>query len=93
MLTVYPQSELYEEIKSGNWQEADELEKYREMKVLIENLDIDTYFAAMGASNIYQVRGRLPEEREKLLYQVNRIIDEVDEKELRYYRTHLRHLQ
>ena len=92
MLTVYPQSELYEEIKSGNWQEADELEKYREMKVLIENLDIDTYFAAMGASNIYQLRGRLPEEREKLLYQVNRIIDEVDEKELRYYRTHLRHL-
>lgn len=53
MLTVYPQSRLYEEIKNRNW---------------------------------------LPEDREKLLYQVNHIIDEVDEKELRYYRTHLRHL-
>ena len=28
----------------------------------------------------------------KLLYRVDHIIDEVDEKELRYYRTHLRHL-
>lgn len=55
MLTIYPESSLYQEIRQGNWQEESELEKYRELRALVENLTIPTYFAAMGASNACQL--------------------------------------
>lgn len=40
ILTVYPDSKLYQEIQNGNRQEDEELEKI---------LNIPTYFAAKGA--------------------------------------------
>ncbi len=54
MLTVYPESELYQEIQRGNWKEAGEIEKYREIRTLLEHLTIPTQFAALGASNAFQ---------------------------------------
>lgn len=92
MLTIYPGSDLYQEIQNGNWEEEGELEKYRELRALVENLNISTYFAAMGASNAFQLRGRLPEDRGKLLETLDRIISEADEAELLQYRKHLPHL-
>lgn len=92
MLTIYPNSELYREIQRGNWQEETETEKYRELKTLIEHLTIPVIFAAMGASNAFQLYGKLPEEREKLLATVDKIITGVGEEELRQYRKHLKHL-
>ena len=92
MLTIYPNSELYREIQRGNWQEETETEKYRELETLIEHLTIPVVFAAMGASNAFQLYGKLPEEREKLLATVDKIITEVGEEELRQYRKHLKHL-
>lgn len=92
MLTIYPDSELYQEIQNGNWEEEGELEKYRELRTLVENLNISTCFAAMGASNAFQLRGRLPEDKEKLLAALDRIISEVSEEELRRYRKNLPHL-
>lgn len=92
MLTIYPESELYQEIRNGNWEEEGELEKYRELRTLVENLNISTYFAAMGASNAFQLRGRLPEDKERLLETLDRIISEVSEDDLRRYRKNLPHL-
>lgn len=92
MLTIYPESGLYQEIQSGSWEEEGELEKYRELRVLVEHLSISTCFAAMGASNAFQLRGRLPEDRKKLLDTLDQIIAEVSEDELRHYRKNLRHL-
>lgn len=40
MLTVYPDAELYAEIQCGNWQKEGELEKYKEVRALIENFQI-----------------------------------------------------
>lgn len=92
MLTVYPESELYQQIRAGNWEEESELEKYRELYTLVENLNIETCFAAMGASNAFQLRGRLPEQKEQLLYTLKKIISGNREEELRYYRKNLPHL-
>ena len=92
MLTVYPESRLYQEIQNGNWKEESEIDKYRELQTLVKNLNISTYFAAMGASNAFQLRGRLPENKEQLLDTLDRIISGVTEKELRHYRTNLPHL-
>ena len=92
MLTIYPTSELYQEIQAGNWKEETEIEKLYELRTLIQLLDIPTYFATMGASNCINVEGRLPKDRKKMVAWLNQVIGSVDEKELRRYREHLPHL-
>lgn len=92
MLTIYPQSELYQEIKKGNWQEEGEIEKYKELRILVEKLSISTVFAALGASNAVQIQGKLPEDRERLLAVLDEIIESVNEEKLRKYRKNLPHL-
>ncbi|MCI9533009.1 MAG: radical SAM protein [Lachnospiraceae bacterium] len=92
MLTVYPDSELFAEIQRGNWQEESELEKYKEVRTLIENLQIPTVFAAMGASNAFQFHGQLPKEKQKLLSFLDGIIGNASEEELKRYRRSVHHL-
>lgn len=92
MLTIYPDSELYTEIQRGNWQEESELEKYKELRTLIENLQIPTIFAAMGASNACQFYGHLPKDKKKLLLFLDKIIENISEEELQRYRKSVRHL-
>lgn len=92
MLTIYPDSRLCEEINQENWQEESELEKYREVKTLIEHLDIATTFAALGASNAFQLQGELPGDKEKLLSVLDEIIANVSEEELQRYRKSVHHL-
>lgn len=92
MLTIYSQSELFREIKNGNWCEEGEIEKYKELRTLVENLKIPTVFAALGASNAIQIQGRLPQEKERLLTVLDEVIEGVKEEELRKYRKNLPHL-
>lgn len=92
MLTLYPDSRLYGEMRQGNWREESETEKYREVRTLIAELKIPTVFAAMGASNAYQMWGELPEDREKLLSFLDGVIENVGEDELRRYRKSVHHL-
>ena len=92
MLTIYPDSRLYEEICLGNWKEESETEKYKEVKALVENLKIPTVFAAMGASNAFQMQGKLPKDKGNLLALLDDIIKNVGEDELRRYRENVRHL-
>lgn len=92
MLTIYKSSELYQEMLAGRWQEESEVEKYREIKTLVEGLEIPVEFAMLGASNPVMMCGRLPEQRAQIASALDRIVDEIGEKELRRYRTNLRHL-
>ena len=92
MLTIYPNSELYQEIQKGNWKEEQEIEKYIELKTLVENLNIPVWFAAGGASNAIPIQGTLPRDTKKVIAVLEQIINIVDERELRNYRKNLRHL-
>ena len=92
MLTIYKNSELYEEIQKENWREESEIEKLIELKTLIENLKITTRIVTDGASNLIQVRGNLPKDKEKLMKHLQYQISNVDESVLREYRVNLRHL-
>ncbi len=92
MLTVYPSSRLYQEIQLGHWKEETELEKYHELKTLIEHLDIPVEFGAAGASNAIPIHGYLPKDKDSLLHILNKIIDTISEEDLRYYRINLPHL-
>ena len=92
MLTIYPDSRLYAEIQQGNWEEESETEKYREVRTLVENLKIPTVFAALGASNAFQMQGTLPKDKGKLLALLNDVIENVGEDKLRRYRESVHHL-
>lgn len=92
MLTIYPDSELYQEIQKGNWNEESELEKYKEVRTLVDKLEIPVTFAALGASNAFQIVGNLPWDKQKLLAALDKIITGVSEEELRHYRKNLKHL-
>lgn len=92
MLTVYPESELHQEIQAGNWREAGELEKLRELRCLVEHLDIPVFFAALGASNAVHIQGRLPEDKNAVLEKLDMACSAQSEEELRRYRSHLPHL-
>lgn len=92
MLTVYPNSELYQEIQRGAWKEAREIEKYREICTLLEGLKIPVQFAALGASNAFQFQGTLPEDQDTLSAALHKIIETETEDDLRSYRVSLRHL-
>ena len=92
MLTIYPESELYREIQRGNWKEESEIEKYKEIRTLLESLEIPTQFAALGASNAFQFQGTLPEDKDALAAALDKIIETVKEDDLREYRVNLRHL-
>ena len=92
MLTIFPNSELYKEIEAGHWQEETEIEKYRELRTLADNLNIPVWFAVGGASNAIPIQGTFPKDKKKVVSVLDKIIKSVDEKELRDYRTNLRHL-
>ena len=92
MLTIYKTSELYQEIQRGNWKEEGEIEKLAELKALIENLTINTRIVTDGASNLIQVRGNLPTDKDRLVGHLEHLIETADEAALREYRVNLRHL-
>lgn len=92
MLTVYPTSRLYQDILAGDWTEAGELEKLKELRTLLANLRIPVYFATLGASNAVWVEGRLPEDQEAMLEKLTEACDPANEKRLRRYREQLDHL-
>ena len=92
MLTIYKNSELYQEIITGNWEEETEIEKYQEIKALVKNLEIPVEFAMLGASNPVMLQGRLPEQRELFVATLDRVMEEIGEDRLRHYRTNLKHL-
>ena len=59
---------------------------------MVEGLEIPTEFAALGASNAFQMRGVLPNDKEKLLAFLDDVIKNVGEDELRRYRKSVHHL-
>lgn len=92
MLTIYKNSELYQEIIAGNWEEETEVEKYQEIKALVKDLEIPVEFAMLGASNPVMLQGRLPDQRAQIVATLDRVIEGIGEDELRRYRTNLKHL-
>lgn len=92
MLTVFPSSRLWQEIRAGRWQEAGELEKLRELRTLAAALTIPAYFATLGASNAVFAEGLLPRRREDILAALDAAIAGEDEAALRRYRQGLPHL-
>ena len=91
-LTIFPESDLFTEIKNGTFTETGELEKLQEQKTLIENLTIQTTLYANTVSNTAPMVGKLTQDKEKMIKHLQYAIDNIDESELKRYRKNIRHL-
>lgn len=92
MLTFFQSSQLYNEIKIGNWVEESEFEKLRELRLLIEKLEINTHFADLDASNKFNFQGKIPREKKNLIDYIDGILNSFTEFQLKNYRNNLNSL-
>lgn len=91
-LTLFPGTELYRMAQSGAFVPAGEKERLTELQTFIQNLQIKTHLFANSVSNFYPVTAYLPKEREKVVSELQYIMDKVDEAEMMAYRRNLKEL-
>lgn len=91
-LTLFPDTELYQMAQQGTFVPAGEKERIRELQILISNLKIRTHLLANTVSNFTPVTAYLPYERGKVIRELQFVLDNTDEKEMREYRKNLKSL-
>ena len=92
-LTLFPDTELYQMACSGEFVPAGEVERMEELQVFVQNLQIRTHLFANSVSNYYPVTAYLPRERERIISELQHIIDTVGEPEMAAYRRNLKTLR
>ena len=91
-LTLFPDTKLYDKAKNGEFIQAGEKERIRELQTFIQNLQIRTHLFANSKSNFYPITAYLPKERNSTIGELQYVIDTVDEKEMSAYRNSLQSL-
>lgn len=91
-LTLFPETELYTLAKEGKYIPAGEKERLLEMQKFIRNLQIRTHLFANTVSNFYPVSAYLPKEREKIVAELQQVMDTFSEEEMQEYRSNLKSL-
>ncbi len=88
-LTLFPDTALYQMAQTGTFTPAGETERLRELQLFAQHLQIRTHLFANSISNFYPITAFLPKERNKLIDELQFIIDTVSEEEMLQYRTNL----
>ncbi|HPF43241.1 MAG TPA: radical SAM protein [Syntrophomonadaceae bacterium] len=83
-LMLVPRTELYRRMERGEFELPGPFEILDEMRILIGHLEVSgTEFRSNHASNYLPIKGRLPEDKEKMLALINEIIRKNDRSYLR----------
>lgn len=77
---VVPNTELYEDMRSGKFKLPDKLGLLNELKLMIENMNVknDCFFASNHASNYLPIRALLPRDRAEAIALIDKILTERD---------------
>ncbi len=70
-LEIFPRTPLEAAAQSGAFIEASETDLVREIRILVEETGCKTEFVSDSAANLLQINGRLPEDREAMLKQID----------------------
>lgn len=74
-LTLVPSTPLYEEWERNEFHPLSPFQSLDELKLIIENSSFtDCFFSSMHASNYLSVRGKLPQDREIMLKQLEKVL-------------------
>lgn len=85
-LTLFPESQLFQEISEGLFQEATEHERLDEMISLVSQLTCKTHILARTVSNPIPFTGFLPTDRVSILHDLRDAKQHLTEQQLRSYR-------
>ncbi len=78
-LTLVPGTPLWQEWQKGTFHLLSPFETLEELKLMIENCSFtDCFFSSMHASNYLSVRGRLPQDRKRMLDELARVLKKKD---------------
>lgn len=88
-LTLFPNTRLYQLEKEGKFIAAGEKERLEELQVFVRYLQIRTHLLANTKSNFVPLTAYLPKEREKVIMELQYIMDTVSEEEMLAYRKNL----
>jgi radical SAM superfamily enzyme YgiQ (UPF0313 family) len=74
-LTLVPRTPLYEQWERNRFHPLSPLQSLEELKSIIENSSFtNCFFSSMHASNYLAVRGKLPQDKERMLEQLDRVL-------------------
>jgi radical SAM superfamily enzyme YgiQ (UPF0313 family) len=83
-LTLIPGTPLYEQHLKGQFELISPLQSLQELRIMVQNSSFSNcFFSSMHASNYFSVRGRLPQDKNKILRQLDHVISSGDPSLLR----------
>ncbi len=83
-LTEVPGTPLQQQIECGEFKVVTPFQSLQELRTIIAHLQVThCFFSSMHASNYLTVRGTLPEDRDKMLSQIDRVLEKRDPSMLR----------
>jgi radical SAM superfamily enzyme YgiQ (UPF0313 family) len=83
-LTLVPGTPLYRQWKQGEFHLISPFQSLEELRTIIENSSFaDCFFSSMHASNYLSVRGRLPQDKERMLKELEVVLARGDPSLLR----------
>lgn len=88
-LQLRPQAPLYEEWEKGNFELPGKFRMIEELETIVENTELsDGYFYSNHISNYLAVKGKFPEEKQRVLREIRDVLKAGNEELLRpdYYR-------
>lgn len=91
-LTLFPDTPLSRQKEAGRFVEATEVERLEEMKEFISDLMIDTVFIAEHVTIPIPVRGKLPQDKAKMLAQLDKEIEMAKKGQMDHFREHVHSL-
>jgi radical SAM superfamily enzyme YgiQ (UPF0313 family) len=82
--TLVPGTPLYVEASSGRFEPLTPFESLRELAAIVEQATFtNCFFSSMHASNYFSIRGRLPQEKDRMLAQLKAVVERADPSLLR----------
>lgn len=83
-LMLVPRTELYRKMERKEFELPEPFEILDEMRIMIQHMEVQgTEFRSNHASNYLPIKGRLPDDKEKMLKLINDIITKNDRRYLR----------
>lgn len=73
-LVIRPDAPLYERVVKGDFVPLTQLEILKETRLIVENLEVHGEFCSDHVTNIVNVNGRLPDDKEKMLKKLDEAI-------------------
>jgi radical SAM superfamily enzyme YgiQ (UPF0313 family) len=74
-LTLIPGLPLHEELERGEFELITPFDSLKELKIIVEKADFSNcFFSSMHASNYYAIRGQMPQEKQKVIRQLETIL-------------------